>query len=760
MSITKHITIRRSASVVVVGMLVLAGLTPVAGDAAEHPASAKPAAAARAVGASQATSSAESLMPAAATPSAPEAAQAPPAPSDTVPPGTVPGDRAIVPAAPSAVGGIGALTARSKRKVLVIPVYWSGVGKDNATTKSLAAQMKKVDTYYRTVSSGRVGLTSKVLGWAKISRPPVRCGLGPQMDHVASKAIAIAKKRGTNPSAYAHVIFYVTAEACQGQAWEAGLGSLPGRYVWLNGTADVRVVSHELGHNLGLEHANYLECYRGKVKVVIAKPSGCQILEYSDLSDAMGNGPGAGWFSGPKLARLGWLTSTQLRSNVKASSATYTLHPMAGSSRSTKVVKIKASATRTYWVEYRRRVGLDDELESSLTGVQVRVTDSRLGMPGHASAAVLDMYPFIDGSSWLGDEARVALPAGSSWTSPEGIRVTVGRSSSSSASITVRRHVARAAKPRAVPAVTAANADAALTVSWKRAADGGMPVTGYRVTATSRTTGKATTRVVRSPGGTTVKTKVGGLKNGQRYTVRVAALNEVGTGASRTAAAAVAVIRPTLSGLTPAAGVTVQGKIAVTFVPSVGKGSSATLSDVEVCLGAGYCQYVSSGLRSGKRAAVTFDSVASPWSVPLDGSARLTVKLRDSKNRTQTVARSIVIRNAPSVSVGVPTTMTDGAAITIVVTPRAGVPVPHEQVWTTVTTTYEHPDYGSSSVWTDAPWTSGNTWSGTWDQSQVYPATAATTVTARVEITVTTPYRSEAVSFVRTTKVSIPAQEV
>ena len=44
------------------------------------------------------------------------------------------------------------------------------------------------------------------------------------------------------------MIFYVTQKACgKGHYGVAGLGSMPGRYVWLEGTLAPNVVIHELG---------------------------------------------------------------------------------------------------------------------------------------------------------------------------------------------------------------------------------------------------------------------------------------------------------------------------------------------------------------------------------------------------------------------------------------------------------------------------------------------------------------------------------
>ena len=89
--------------------------------------------------------------------------------------------------------------------------------------------------------------------------------------------------------------------------------------------------------------------------------------------------------------------------------------------------------------------------------------------------------------------------------------------------------------PAAPPAVTATRGNAQASVSWTSGADGGSPITGYRV------------QVLRNGGvlrtvtltGTATSTVITGLVNGTTYTFRVRAVNAVGLGALSTASNAV-----------------------------------------------------------------------------------------------------------------------------------------------------------------------------------------------------------------------------
>ena len=68
----------------------------------------------------------------------------------------------------SAVEAAAAPKAKKKLRTLVVPVYWSGAGKDTTNAKvkkRVKAVMKKADTYFRTVSRGRIGHKTTVLSW-------------------------------------------------------------------------------------------------------------------------------------------------------------------------------------------------------------------------------------------------------------------------------------------------------------------------------------------------------------------------------------------------------------------------------------------------------------------------------------------------------------------------------------------------------------------------------------------------------------------
>lgn len=548
----------------------------------------------------------------------------------------------------AAIEAAAAPKAKKKLKTLVVPVYWSGASKDSSNAKikkKVKSAMTKADTYFRTVSRGKIGHTTTVLGWQKISRPSVSCGIMSQMNHIASKGSARAKSAGKNPAKYDRVIFYVTQRACGKDNWGvAGLGSMPGKYVWLEGTLAPNIVIHELGHNLGLDHSRYRTCKDKKgARIILGSSSQCGDVEYGDATDVMGNNPDAGWLGGPKLARLGWLAGKNIAKNTSTKKKTYTLRPLASSSTKLKVVRVKGAQGRHYWVEYRKRTGLDKKIAPGLEGVQIR-----LGNPSSRSgdSAVLDMLP-SPYADWI-DYQTVALRQGASWTSPEGIRFSAG-AAGKTAKVTVTRKSAKAKKPVA-PKPKVVAKDRALTVSWKYPKDRGTPVQTYelRIRSSDGTVEDRTYNVYDGEGG---PVQITWLDPTLKHSVTVRATNHKGTSAwSRSVSKKPLDLAPSVSIDAPAAGATLRLPATVKVTPRLPKGSSAVLHGVDVCLEdtdgsyvtCGYVDAYAKAIKSGK--ALTLKLEIEEWMSPVEsGTYRLVAEVSDSLGRRGTATRNVVV---------------------------------------------------------------------------------------------------------------------
>ena len=143
----------------------------------------------------------------------------------------------------------------------------------------------------------------------------------------------------------------------------------------------------------------------------------CSPVEYGDPFDAMGGGSYVGHFSGRHKDLLGWLGSAR-KANLSGTDDV-TLTPMETAS-GIKTAVVTVSSGRSYWLEYRTATGKDKGFPVGGQGVQVRLVASAVGDGG---PNLLDQRP---GDVSYDDFDSVTLPGGSSWTSPENIRITVG----------------------------------------------------------------------------------------------------------------------------------------------------------------------------------------------------------------------------------------------------------------------------------------------------------------------------------------------
>jgi len=155
-------------------------------------------------------------------------------------------------------------------------------------------------------------------------------------------------------------------------------GQAGGNYVMMNGgwtlnSSGAGVLAHELGHNLGLMHANSAVC-------TTQLPIVCEQREYGDASSVMGNYLNA-YVTSPMIARLSATELDKLKVLPKESKAIagesgdYKLAPVYSKGINLpKVLYIPIGSELTYSVEYRPAVGIESGL--SMTQIQIPGSNS------------------------------------------------------------------------------------------------------------------------------------------------------------------------------------------------------------------------------------------------------------------------------------------------------------------------------------------------------------------------------------------------
>jgi hypothetical protein len=263
--------------------------------------------------------------------------------------------------------------------------------------------------FYLENSFQQTWLTGDVFGWFTLPMSSTVCDSGA----LATYANQAATAAGVNLSNYTHYVYAFPQNAC---GWW-GLGTVGGNpsQAWINGSFELKVVSHELGHNLGLYHSHALDC--GSLPI----GASCTSIEYGDTIDTMGS-PEPGHFNAFQKEQLGWLdadasppiTTVQM-------SGTYSIDAYESNSANPKALKMLQAtdpitgAATWYYVELRQALGFD-----AFLGGNTNVLDGVLihrGSPSDGNSCdLLDMTPATPPSqdSWGGGDA--ALGVGQTFT--------------------------------------------------------------------------------------------------------------------------------------------------------------------------------------------------------------------------------------------------------------------------------------------------------------------------------------------------------
>ncbi|MBI3949111.1 MAG: hypothetical protein HY314_01445 [Acidobacteria bacterium] len=317
-------------------------------------------------------------------------------------------------------------TAGEQRTLVILVNFQNKPNEQPYTIDDVRSVMfNATSDFYRESSYDQMWLNEDVYGWYTISLNSTVCDPVTIATYAQSAAIAA----GVDLSAYTRYVYAFPKNTC---SWW-GLATIGGdpSETWINGKFQLKVVGHELGHNLGLYHSRALACS--------PMPIGdrCTLIEYGDTLDIMGN-PSSGHFNAFQKERLGWLNDSHVPPILTVQAeGTYWLSPYESVGSHPNVLKILRSTDPDtgkktwYYVEYRQAIGFDGFLFSNSNVPNGVVIHTGSELTGNSSD-LLDMTPET------ASRFDPALIVGKSFNDPKaGVTITPVSVSSAGASVNV-----------------------------------------------------------------------------------------------------------------------------------------------------------------------------------------------------------------------------------------------------------------------------------------------------------------------------------
>lgn len=313
------------------------------------------------------------------------------------------------------------------RRVLLIRVDFPDLEGEPLSESAAVNLIRNVDAFYQEMSYGQAGfaLSGEGSDVTPVFRMPQTAAYYGELDpsRLRLQARQAAREAGYDFDGYD---LDITCFGAVPGFRFAGLAYVGGRGAWLRNSFSIGVAAHELGHNLGLNHANFWDT---SGQSVIGTGTS---VEYGDSFDTMGSAnAGPKHFNARYKNLLDWLPASDVITVTRSGAYQITAFddPSALGSRALKI----ARDTRTnYWVEFRQKYVSNKWL---MDGAGLRWAgnaneSSRLLDTTPGSAAGKDDSALLIGRTFSDRAAGIHItPLRKVGTSPESLEVYVGMGS-------------------------------------------------------------------------------------------------------------------------------------------------------------------------------------------------------------------------------------------------------------------------------------------------------------------------------------------
>lgn len=271
-----------------------------------------------------------------------------------------------------------------RHRVLIVPVNLRGrtpLSIDaKQITQALYGAEDSVASRYRAISYGRVEFTGSeddIVDPITLEEPTDFCDTG--LKRLASAAEDEVQRHGIALAPYQHVVFVIPKDA---PCWWVGVGDIGGNRVWVKATT-AKALQHELGHNLGMDHAVHWKSSE------------------AEASDFMGSG-GTG-LNAPHVVEMGWLRAYPGKVIELTGAADVTLEALEADPRQSALPKVAivrpAAGANTYYLSYRASSSANPLPDEFIRGLNIHIfsTTRQRGGLTYFVAGLSDGASYDDG---------------------------------------------------------------------------------------------------------------------------------------------------------------------------------------------------------------------------------------------------------------------------------------------------------------------------------------------------------------------------